>query len=126
MVDRDKYDPLVTKSDVDPLAKTRNRIKYRDEIRRMQNRQIDILSEYDELQDAIKKLVNEGLTVEEFNKDILNIEQLSEMFNLKISYIYKMIHLKKLPHYKPFGKLVYFKLSEIVSIFENSKEHTKL
>lgn len=54
-------------------------------------------------------------------KDIITIEDFRELFGFKKNYVYKMIHLKKIPHYKPYGKKVFFKLSEIMEHFNKSK-----
>lgn len=59
--------------------------------------------------------------MKETSKELITIPELSEMFGLKKSYIYKMLHEKSLPHYKPFGKKVFFKLNEINEILEVSK-----
>ena len=56
-----------------------------------------------------------------FKEDLINIKELSSIFGLKISYIYKLIHQRKINYYKPFGKKVFFKLSEMQILFDGSK-----
>jgi excisionase family DNA binding protein len=43
----------------------------------------------------------------------LGIAEASRFTGLKPSYLYKLIHLKRIPYYKPTGGRVYFKQSEL-------------
>jgi excisionase family DNA binding protein len=43
----------------------------------------------------------------------LGIDEASRFTGLKPSYLYKLIHLKRIPYYKPTGGRVYFKQSEL-------------
>jgi excisionase family DNA binding protein len=43
----------------------------------------------------------------------LNIAEAAEFTGLKPSYLYKLIHLKRIPHYKPTGGKVYFKQEDL-------------
>lgn len=54
-------------------------------------------------------------------KDIITIKEFSELFGFQKGYIYKLIHQGKVKHYKPYGKKVFFKLSEVMDNFEKSK-----
>lgn len=47
------------------------------------------------------------------SKKVLCLEDVSVLTGLSKSYIYKLTADKKIPHYKPNGKLVYFERSEI-------------
>jgi len=50
----------------------------------------------------------------------LSIEEAAEFTGLKKNYLYKLIHLKKIPVYKPMGGRVFFKQEELESfIFRN-------
>ena len=46
-------------------------------------------------------------------KEILTIEEFSVYSGFSKSHIYKLTHLNKIPHYKPGGKMVFFKLDEV-------------
>lgn len=59
--------------------------------------------------------------LEELKQDLITVSDLSKIFDLKVGYIYKMIHNKKIVYYKPYGKKVYFRLSEVVENLQNSK-----
>ena len=53
-------------------------------------------------------------------KKILTIENVAEMLGVSKSYVYKLTSKRILPHYKPMGKVVYFKREEIEDwIFRN-------
>lgn len=54
-------------------------------------------------------------------KDIITIKEFSELFGFQKGYVYKLIHQGKVKHYKPYGKKVFFKLSEVMEQFEESK-----
>jgi excisionase family DNA binding protein len=43
----------------------------------------------------------------------LGIAEAAEFTGLKSSYLYKLIHLKRIPHYKPTGGRVFFKREEL-------------
>lgn len=56
-------------------------------------------------------------------KEILNVKEVSELTGMSISYIYKLTHTKQLTCYKPNGKLIFFKRSEVESwLLSNKKE----
>jgi len=43
----------------------------------------------------------------------LNVQQAAEFLNLKPGYIYNLIHMGKLTAYKPSGKRLLFKVSDL-------------
>ena len=47
------------------------------------------------------------------NLELLDLNQAAEYLKLKPSYIYSLIHQKKIPYYKPLGKRVYFSKTEL-------------
>jgi len=52
-------------------------------------------------------------------KDFLNINEACKYLDLSKSYLYKLTHLRKIPHYKP-GKKIYFKKEDVDNyIFRN-------
>ena len=53
--------------------------------------------------------------------DIITIKEFSELFGFQKGYVYKLIHQGKVKYYKPYGKKVFFKLSEVMEHFEKSK-----
>lgn len=46
-------------------------------------------------------------------KSVLNFVEGAKFLSLSKSYLYKLTHLGKIPHYKPTGKNIYFKKSEL-------------
>ena len=50
----------------------------------------------------------------------LSVDEAAEFTGLKKNYIYKLIHQKKIPHYKPMGGRVFFKQDELETfLFRN-------
>jgi excisionase family DNA binding protein len=50
----------------------------------------------------------------------LNLKQAAEFLGLKPSYIYNLVHFGKLAAYKPGGKILFFKQSDLEAyIFRN-------
>ena len=56
-----------------------------------------------------KLLVENGLK----DKEILNFEEASRYLGLSKSYLYKLTSSKKVPHYSPNNKKLYFKKEEL-------------
>ncbi len=46
-------------------------------------------------------------------KEVLDIDELALYVGLSKTYIYKLTHSNKIPFYKPGGKKIYFKRSEV-------------
>lgn len=55
--------------------------------------------------------------------ELLNLNQAAELLHLKPSYIYQLVHFRKIPFYKP-GKRVYFHKNELIDWILNSKIKT--
>jgi excisionase family DNA binding protein len=50
----------------------------------------------------------------------LTVEETAAFTKLSKSYLYKLVQQKKIPHYKPLGKRIFFKQEEIEDfIFRN-------
>ena len=43
----------------------------------------------------------------------LPFQEASEYLNISKSYLYKLTHSRRIPHYKPNGKMLYFKRSDL-------------
>ena len=48
-------------------------------------------------------------------KDILCFREACQFLSLSSSYLYKLTHKQQIPYYKPGGKKIYFKRSELES-----------
>lgn len=69
---------------------------------------------------TLTQLLNEVSTGLLAQKECLDIEELSQYANLSLGHIYKLTSSQLIPHYKPHGKKVYFKRSEIDAwLFQN-------
>ena len=55
------------------------------------------------------------------NLELLDLNQAAEYLKLKPSYIYSLIHQKKIPYYKPLGKKVYFNKLDLNKWVADSK-----
>ncbi len=55
------------------------------------------------------------------NKEILTLEEVAKYLQLSKSRLYKLTSEKAIPHYKPSGKTIYFKRSEVDDWIFNSK-----
>ncbi len=51
-------------------------------------------------------------------KNMLDISQLCEITGWKRGYVYNLISQGRITHYKPFGKKVYFKRSDLESLMD--------
>ena len=54
-------------------------------------------------------------------KEMLSVEDLSLLIGMKPSYIHKLVQQKRLPYYKPFGKQIFFKKSEITQLLQDKR-----
>jgi excisionase family DNA binding protein len=58
--------------------------------------------------------------VEQTQKVALSVNEAAVFTGLSPNYLYKLIHLKKIPHYKPMGGRVFFKPAELEAfLFRN-------
>lgn len=47
------------------------------------------------------------------SKEVLTAEEVAVYTGMTVRYIHQLVHADKIPHYKPRGKLLYFKKDEI-------------
>lgn len=72
----------------------------------------------------LKKLDELSRRIQEQNildKDILTLREASSYLQLSRSSLYKMTHNKKIPHYVPGGKKIYFRKKELNEWIEKSR-----
>jgi len=50
---------------------------------------------------------------ENLNKEIFNFNEACTFLDYSKSYLYKLTHSRQIPHYKPNGKKLYFKRSDL-------------
>jgi excisionase family DNA binding protein len=46
-------------------------------------------------------------------KNVLNFEEAVEYTGMKASYLYKLTSTGRIPHYKPYGKMIFFRREEL-------------
>lgn len=49
------------------------------------------------------------------------LSKFCELTELSTSYVYRLTSERKLTHYKPFGKKIYFRLDQVNEMFEASR-----
>ena len=60
-----------------------------------------------------------------YQKAVLNFKEAAEFLSLSTSYLYKLTHGCKIPHYKPNGKNIYFNREELEQwLFRNRVQTT--
>ena len=73
------------------------------------------------IQELDEKISNLSLST----KEILNFEEAVTYLSVSRSYLYKLTSGAEIPHYKPSGKLIYFKKSELDNWIFKSKVKSK-
>lgn len=74
---------------------------------------------------AIQELEEKINSLSLSTKEILNFEEAVTYLQVSRSYLYKLTSSAEIPHYKPSGKLIYFKKSELENWILKSKIQTK-
>lgn len=54
-------------------------------------------------------------------KELLTIEGTAQYLGISKSYLYKLTSRGAIPHYKPFGKMVYFNRKELVKWLQRKR-----
>lgn len=58
------------------------------------------------------------------NKEFLSFKETASFLNLSESYLYRLTHLNKIPFYRPLGKKIYFKITELNQFLGKNKVNT--
>lgn len=69
-----------------------------------------ILAKLDLIEKQNETLLKQNLISQ---KEILTAEEVAAYTGLKVRYIHNLVSLQAIPHYKPRGKMLYFKKEEI-------------
>ncbi|HOO02650.1 MAG TPA: helix-turn-helix domain-containing protein [Rectinema sp.] len=59
------------------------------------------------------------------NDEFLTVQEAADFLKTTKAYVYKLKYTRQLPSYKPLGGKVFFKKSELESLFENSRIPTQ-
>ncbi|MBW8359597.1 MAG: helix-turn-helix domain-containing protein [Weeksellaceae bacterium] len=73
------------------------------------------------IQELDEKISNLSLST----KEILNFDEASTYLSMSRSHLYKLTSGKEIPHYKPSGKLIYFKKGELNEWILQSRQQPK-
>lgn len=80
----------------------------------MQDQQIQLLTNLiAELKSEISELRNQVAGSIHLHKSILSHKETAEYCNISPDYLYQLTSKNLIPHYKPRGKKIYFKRTEI-------------
>lgn len=60
-----------------------------------------------------------------FNKQVLSSREAAEFLDISQSQLYALTHSRQIPYYKPSGKLIYFKLSELEDYAFQNRQSTE-
>ena len=81
--------------------------KFEDEI-------VDQVEEKEKMNDNLQRLadiISANLT--NSTKEVLTSDEAAQYLGMQKSYLYKLTMLRQIPHYKPMGKMVFFKRTEL-------------
>lgn len=67
-----------------------------------------------EIMNELKKLQQLLAKQHQSEKPILSVDECAELLGLSVSYLYRLTSEKRVPHYKPHGKKIYFRREEII------------
>ena len=77
----------------------------------------------DFLKETIKETIKEtlGANIEKSsNEEIFKVQDAADFLGLSKSHVYRLTSEGRLPYYKPSGKIIYFKKSDLI-LFKTSK-----
>lgn len=70
------------------------------------------------ISEKLELLIAQQLELKQQNlmlgKEVWTIEEVAIYTGLKVRFIYNLVARKNIPHYKPRGKMLYFKKTEII------------
>ncbi|SEL44377.1 helix-turn-helix domain-containing protein [Ectothiorhodospira marina] len=67
-----------------------------------------------EIMRELKKLEQLLAQQQQSQKPVLSVDECAQLLGLSVSYVYRLTSEKRIPHYKPHGKKVYFRREEII------------
>lgn len=79
--------------------------------------------EIDEILNRLKLI--ESLLAKNSQIEFINANEAAAYLNISTNYLYKLTSEKKFPFYKPSGKLIYFKKSELDNWISQSRIKSK-
>lgn len=59
-------------------------------------------------------------------KNVLNFEEACEYTGFRASYLYKLTSTGKIPHYKPYGKMIFFRREELEEFLTRKPDNEKI
>ena len=62
--------------------------------------------------------------IKTYTKDVLTTDEAASYMGVSKSHLYRLTAQQKIPHYKPMGKMCYFKRTELVNWMLSNKIET--
>lgn len=62
--------------------------------------------------------------VKTHSKEVLTAQETAQYMGVSMSYLYKLTMLRKIPHYKPLGKMCYFNRNEVEQWLQSNRVST--
>lgn len=72
--------------------------------------------------------MNNRERVEEYStspKEVLTSKETARYLGISMSYLYKLMMRRLIPHYKPMGKLCYFNRNELIQWLQSNRVETE-
>lgn len=69
-------------------------------------KELKIKDQLDQIQESLKQLKSQ-------TKEILNPDEASDFLSIRKSYLYKLTSANKITYFRPEGKLIYFRKSDL-------------
>ena len=79
----------------------------------------------EEIQKQISQLQNLVADLQTWQKPVLTFAEAAKFTGLSQSYLYKLTSAGKIPHYKPSGKLLFFKKEELQNWLLSNRQGNK-
>lgn len=74
---------------------------------------------------SVEERLNNIELLLKLSKPVLSLQEAAIFCSLEDSYMYKLTHLREIPHYNPRGKCLYFRRSELIAWLLRNKIKTK-
>lgn len=84
------------------------------------NRKIIIKMKIDDLKEQLDRIEESILS----QKEVLTFEEAAQFTGLSKGYLYKLTSSKKVPHFKPMGKILYFNRKELEEWLQQKRVST--
>lgn len=75
--------------------------------------------------ELLKRVKPQNLNHSEKESTLLTTKEFSEYSGLSLSHIYKLTHGRRIPFFRPMGKTIYFKKTDVDNFLLQNRQSTK-